>query len=94
MPFIKLLKNRRNDTPTVRKREYQKVYQDKRWRLLRAEKMRCNPICEKCEKVNRIRPTDEVHHIVPFDIRPDLAFDWDNLQSLCLDCHDEIHKNL
>lgn len=62
--------------------------------------MRVNPICEKCELTNRIRPADEVHHIIPFDRgrtaaeREKLAYDWDNLLSLCQDCHDEIHKAL
>lgn len=100
MPTIKLLPKRRNDVPTLRQREYQDIYQDKRWKKLRALKMRHNPLCERCVKKHKVTPTKEVHHIIPFDTGRNeeeielLAFDYDNLQSLCEPCHEEAHKEL
>lgn len=100
MPTIKLLTPRRSSVRTVRKGKYQEIYQDKRWKKLRKAKLRHNPLCERCESRNRITPADEVHHIIPFDRgrTPEetecLAFDYDNLKSVCDPCHDEEHKEL
>jgi 5-methylcytosine-specific restriction protein A len=98
MPTIKLLKKKNNRVPTTAKRKYQDVYQDKRWKRMRAEKMRCNPVCERCENMKRTTPTAEVHHVVPFEWgrNPDeierLSFDWHNLMSLCKECHTVVHE--
>ena len=79
---------------------YQGIYQDKRWKKLRLEKMRVNPLCERCANMDRITPAEEVHHKIPFDIgmtqeqRERLAFDWDNLMSVCNECHDFLHLEL
>ena len=32
-----------------------------------------------------------VHHIQPIDLRPDLALNIDNLITLCIDCHNKVH---
>ena len=59
--------------------------------------MVCNPLCEECEKRDRITPVDDVHHIVSFMSTDDplerlrLAFDFDNLMSLCDECHAKKH---
>lgn len=98
MPTIKLPKTKERRVPTTAKRKYQSVYQDKRWKRLRAYKMSCNPICERCENMKRTTPTAEVHHVVPFDWgRNDdeterLAYDFMNLLSVCVPCHKEAHK--
>ena len=79
---------------TFNKSAYQKVYQDKRWKRLRKSKLRGNPLCEDCERVGKVSITEEVHHIKPFDITGDyelLAFDYDNLMSLCKECHHKKH---
>lgn len=94
MPTINLPKRINNRVPTTDKRKRQEIYQDRRWRLLRQVKMIDNPLCERCEAEGRVKPTEEVHHIVPIDINPDLAFDYDNLKSLCIDCHKLEHKLL
>ena len=55
-------------------------------------------LCEMCEKKGIVKPADDVHHIQSFmevddqDARRLLAFDFDNLMSLCDECHSEIHK--
>jgi len=84
---------------TTSKKAAQHIYQDKRWRPLREEKLRCNPLCERCEAAGKSRFAQEVHHITPFMsvmnivLRDQLAFDFDNLESLCIDCHKLEHSN-
>jgi len=100
MPTIKLLKRQRDSVPTKRKGEYQNIYQDKRWKKLRDLKAKNEPTCEECWKKGKVKPMDEVHHIIPFqqgktpEEIESLAFDWDNLISLCEPCHEKAHKRI
>jgi len=95
MPTIKQNNPVRNDR-TLGKRVYQKVYQDKRWKRLRQVKFMENPICEKCRERGITTVTQHIHHVKPFDVNsPDLearAFDYDNLISLCVECHNKMHR--
>jgi 5-methylcytosine-specific restriction endonuclease McrA len=50
--------------------------------------MRHNPLCAKCGKVG-----EQVHHVIPRAQRPDLTYTWDNLQTLCIDCHVQTHAD-
>jgi 5-methylcytosine-specific restriction protein A len=100
MPKIKLLRKRRDNVITVRKSEYQHIYQDKRWKFIVAARKRENPLCQRCEAKNKVKPLDEIHHIIPFDTgrTPEeveaLAFDYDNTMSVCEKCHEALHKEL
>jgi len=100
MPTINLLQVKRKPVKTIRKGKYQDIYQDKRWKKLRSAKLRANPLCEVCEAKDRVNQASEVHHRIPFDtgVTPEqieeLAFDFDNLMSLCIPCHSEIHDEL
>ena len=100
MPTIKLQQVKKASVKTTRKGLYQDIYQDRRWRKLRAAKLRNNPLCERCEDNERATPAIEVHHRIPFDrgINKEeiemLAFDYDNLKSVCNDCHDLEHEEL
>ena len=85
-------KNRANED---RKKERQQIYDTKRWRDLRLLKLQLNPCCEICGGVENLH----VHHIVSmFDGYYDpqtydkLAYDINNLQTLCEKCHNDIHK--
>jgi 5-methylcytosine-specific restriction protein A len=98
MPTINLLKHKKRDN-TYNKFALQSFYQDKRWKRLRSIKFKNNPLCERClEKVPPVvRQTDEVHHKIPIDIQHpdvDLIYDYDNLQSLCNECHVKVHGGL
>ena len=55
----------------------------RRWRKLRDLKLRTEPICQLCT----IALAQEVHHIEPVARAPEREFDWNNLQSVCRDCH-------
>lgn len=76
-----------------------KVYNSERWRRLRAWKFACNPLCEMCLKEDKVVPAEDVHHIVSFMSTDDpnqrtfLAYDYDNLMSLCKQCHGIIHNS-
>lgn len=100
MPTINLPDRSRKRVSTTAKKEAQQIYQDKRWRPLREEKLRCNPLCERCESLGVSRFAKEVHHIVAFmsaaslTHRDRLAFDFDNLRSLCVDCHKFEERHL
>lgn len=60
-----------------------------------------DPLCEICMRMEPqvIRPAEDVHHIVSFMSTNDplkrnmLAFDYNNLQSLCKECHQRIHNS-
>ncbi len=95
-PTINLGKSNKRKR-TVNKQLYQGVYQDKRWSRVRAVKFSDNPLCEQCLLKGIVTITQEVHHIIPIDVYhldEELAFDIDNLMSLCNECHSKIHLEL
>lgn len=100
MPTIKLPKRQYNNERTTRKVSYQKIYQDRRYRLMRVQKLIDNPLCERCAERGIVKQADEVHHKIPFDWgrneaeRQAFAFDYENLISVCMKCHDELHEEL
>lgn len=59
------------------------------WRRLRTAFLARNPLCADPEGRHPgiPAPANEVDHIVPRLVRPDLVYDWDNLQALCKSCH-------
>lgn len=77
---------------------YNKLINSYTWQKLRHRKFLANPVCEICAAEGRVRPTEEVHHIVPVENGRDeaemrrLAYDYNNLQSLCKACHAAIHS--
>lgn len=69
-----------------------------RWKKLRQLYLSSHPLCECCLEKGIIKPTEDIHHIKSFmsvdnkEERERLAFDEDNLMSLCRECHNEIHN--
>jgi 5-methylcytosine-specific restriction endonuclease McrA len=68
-------------------------YNSKEWRECQAAVMQSkNHTCERCGHLALI-----VHHkihIAPANIDdPNITLNWDNLQALCLDCHNAEHGN-
>ena len=59
----------------------------KRYRTLRRRFMAKNPTCAMCEKQGLTVAAKELDHIIPASDRPDLFWDTDNMQALCVDCH-------
>lgn len=56
-----------------------------------------NPICEVCESQGITKATEDIHHIVSFvgvkneEVKYELAYDYDNLLSVCRTCHSKLH---
>ena len=59
-------------------------YSASAWRRCRAAYLAANPLCADCP---RPTPAVHVHHLEERKDRPELAYDHDNLQALCLRCH-------
>ena len=84
------------------------IYNSKEWKELTILKKRVNPLCEQCIKDGEaigipggyVKSVECVHHIIPIETARTkeemrrLAFNWDNLMSLCKSCHARIHKEL
>lgn len=58
-----------------------------RWTKLRRLYMREHPFCERCKAF-----AEEVHHRIPRAQRPDLCYQWENLEALCRECHYRHHN--
>lgn len=64
-------------------KEYKLFYSRKEWRTLRYQALlRDGFICVRCGREAKV-----ADHIIPTKIRWDLRLDFDNLQSLCFECH-------
>lgn len=76
------------------------IYNTPQWKNLRKAHIMQHPLCEVCLKEGKVTPAEEVHHITPIltgatlERRKELAFDSDNLMSLCKKHHIEIHKEM
>ena len=84
------------------------IYNSREWKHLTVLKKRANPLCEQCIKDGEaigipggyVKSVECVHHIIPIETARTkeemrrLAFDWNNLMSLCKSCHARIHKEL
>lgn len=98
MPTINKPKKKSRKNNSQYDTERRKIYNSERWRKLRAWKFACNPLCELCLQEDRTVPAEDVHHIVSFMSTDDpvqrivLAYDFDNLMSLCKQCHQRIHN--
>jgi len=83
---------RQNDEKYQKK--YMAFYNSKAWRnLSKRYALSKNYICEECRKKGILKKGTQVHHIVPIDQDWDKRLDWDNLQLLCTECHNEKHKS-
>ncbi len=73
----------------------QEAYQNTTWRKMRDTYMHEHPICEECLKKGKVTAAQDVHHKKsPFkggEINWNLLLDYDNLMSVCKDCHGKIH---
>ena len=63
-----------------------------RWQQLRLKALaRDNWQCQRC---STIEVAEHVHHIQSRHARPDLAFEIENLESLCAKCHRMEHGEM
>lgn len=60
---------------------------DSIWRKM-SERFRAeHPLCGKCAEANIVRASECVDHVIPHEGKPELLYNWDNLQALCWSCH-------
>lgn len=48
-------------------------------------------MCKRCKRYGRLVEATEVHHIKHVDEYPELAYEDQNLVSLCHACHNHMH---
>lgn len=70
--------------------KYVRFYNSSEWRILSRKRLQDDGY--KCVKCGAI--ASEVDHIEPIQLPGgwDRRLDYDNLQSLCIDCHNEKHN--
>lgn len=72
--------------------EINKFYKTYKWKMKRKEILeRDNYECQHCKAEGLYSKAQCVHHIKELKYNPLLAFDNDNLISLCNTCHNKIH---
>lgn len=102
MPTINLNKKppkkKKTNNNSERRKLRQSMYNSNMWKALTKWYRSQHPFCEMCEKKGKLTPAEATHHIEsPFkdglseEERWDLLLDIDNLMSVCVDCHLEIH---
>ncbi|MCP1124573.1 HNH endonuclease [Bacillus sp. 3103sda1] len=88
------------------KQQKRKFYDSGEWKILREQvKKRDNYECQECKRNGRVRiDTNEyskrakrkkiqlvVHHIKELEHNPELALEKNNLETVCVDCHNKEH---
>ena len=78
-----------------------KLYNSSKWRKLRDIYMMEHPLCERCLEKGITKVAEDCHHKKsPFMDglsmceRLELLTDYDNLEALCRDCHNDEHRNI
>ncbi|MEB1809038.1 MAG: HNH endonuclease [Bacillaceae bacterium] len=82
-----------------------KFYNSSKWKSLRLKALqRDNYECQECKRLGRVHVDSvkedgkrksielNVHHIKEIEIHPEEALNINNLETLCLDHHNEIHE--
>lgn len=77
------------------------IYNSRKWKELRIAKLRSQPLCERCLSQGRYVSAHVVHHIIPIETAHTLAdmkrlaidCGLAGLQSLCDQCHADIHND-
>ena len=87
-----------------RDKNYQRLLNDKQWKLLRAAVFRrTNGLCEMCLKEGRLTPGVDVHHIRPVEQAKSVegpdgmrarCYDPNNVMLLCIPCHIKVHQDM
>ena len=100
MPTINKPKKYNADSGNRYVSDRRRIYNSERWRRLRAIKFADQPLCEMCQAKGIIRVAEDIHHIKSFmtaETKQEmykLAYEYDNLMSLCKQCHQSIHNKL
>lgn len=68
---------------------------DSRWRKIRQEVKERDLCCQLCWSRGVYSPIEEVHHIIPREVRNEDAFVFspENCIGLCRACHHQVHND-
>lgn len=97
MPTINKPKKKQKNL-SVNEQVRRSIYDTVKWRNLRKAKLIQQPLCEKCLEAGIITEGCDIHHIVSFVDAPtilrrnEIAYDINNLMTLCKKCHQKIHN--
>lgn len=74
-----------------------KFYESQTWRDCQAAYMKkANHLCERCLAKGRHEPARIVHHRIHLTQEnlgdPELMYGFDNLEALCIECHNTEHR--
>ena len=69
------------------------IYKSEKWKRKRAHILKRDQYqCKECRKYGKLTPAKIVHHIKEIEDYPELAWDDSNLESVCMACHNRLHK--
>lgn len=94
--------------PEYKTKEQKRIfYKSGDWNKLRqAALVRDNYECQQCKREGRVHVDSikvqgekksvelNVHHIRTIEEHPEYAMELDNLETLCLDCHNKAHERV
>lgn len=85
-------------TPRAKTHNKYDIIYSNQWKKVSKAYRESFPICQRCEYLGQITKRStmhlSVHHIRGRIKRPDLAFDYDNLLTLCAGCHNGYFTKL
>lgn len=77
----------------LRNKDHDAVYQDSRWREIKPiVHQRDSDYCRLCFENHTLKNLQMVHHIIEPENDMSLAYNKDNLISLCESCHQHVHR--
>lgn len=77
-----------------KQQQFDWFYRKKAWlNIIEIALDRDNYLCRRCVRLSKVRPNPAVivHHIIPITKDFTKALKLDNLESLCLECHNKVH---
>ena len=79
----------------IRQDKVVKFYQWSAWRKLRQQALkRDNYECQTCKRIGKYSKAQNVHHLKEVKQYPKLALTLDNLECICINCHNKEHERL
>lgn len=82
----------------IREDNLVKFYQSKEWYgkdgVRKKALKRDNYECQECKRKGDVSPAQNVHHIKEVKTHPWLALVLDNVESVCIDCHNKEHGRI
>lgn len=84
----------RHDQRSPEAQSWRRLYNTTRWRKIRADQLRREPLCAMCLTAGRTTPATVCDHIDPATKQNPETFYLGPFQSLCKPCHDANKQKL